>query len=49
MSAIYDPRESSAPARDEEVSRLRVPPHSVEAEQSAVSYTHLTLPTNREV
>ena len=25
MSAIYDPRESSAPARDEEVSRLRLP------------------------
>jgi replicative DNA helicase len=36
MSAIYDPRESSAPARDDEVSRLRVPPHSVEAEQSVL-------------
>jgi replicative DNA helicase len=36
MSAIYDPRESSAPPRDDEVSRLRVPPHSVEAEQSVL-------------
>jgi replicative DNA helicase len=35
MSAILDPRDS-APQRDDEVSRLRVPPHSVEAEQSVL-------------
>jgi hypothetical protein len=34
MSAIFDPRESDA--RDDEVARLRVPPHSVEAEQSVL-------------
>jgi len=35
MSAILDPRDSP-PVRDDEVSRLRVPPHSVEAEQSVL-------------
>jgi replicative DNA helicase len=35
MSAILDPRDSATPA-DAEVSRLRVPPHSVEAEQSVL-------------
>ncbi len=35
MSAIFDTRDSS-PHRDDEVSRLRVPPHSVEAEQSVL-------------
>ena len=35
MSAIFDSRES-APPREDEVSRLRVPPHSVEAEQSVL-------------
>ncbi|MDO9074762.1 MAG: replicative DNA helicase [Rubrivivax sp.] len=35
MSTLYDPR-NSAPPRDEEVARLRVPPHSVEAEQSVL-------------
>jgi replicative DNA helicase len=35
MSAILDPRDS-APQRDDEVTRLRVPPHSVEAEQSVL-------------
>ena len=35
MSAIFNPRESIGP-RDEEVARLRVPPHSVEAEQSVL-------------
>ena len=40
---------------DSALQALKVPPHSVEAEQSLlggllpVSYTHLTLPTNREV
>ncbi len=35
MSAILDPRDSAA-SHDAEVSRLRVPPHSVEAEQSVL-------------
>ncbi len=35
MSAVFSPRDSSAP-RDEEVARLRVPPHSIEAEQSVL-------------
>ncbi len=35
MSTVLDPRDSR-PFRDEEVSRLRVPPHSVEAEQSVL-------------
>jgi replicative DNA helicase len=35
MSAVLDPRDNKAP-RDEDVARLRVPPHSVEAEQSVL-------------
>ena len=35
MSTLLDPRDSSPP-RDDEVARLRVPPHSVEAEQSVL-------------
>ena len=35
MDKLSNPRES-APPRDEEVTRLRVPPHSVEAEQSVL-------------
>jgi replicative DNA helicase len=35
MSAIFDSRDAAHP-RDDEVSRLRVPPHSVEAEQSVL-------------
>jgi replicative DNA helicase len=35
MSAIFDTREPTL-SRDDEVSRLRVPPHSVEAEQSVL-------------
>ena len=35
MSAILNNRDSTAP-RDDEVARLRVPPHSVEAEQSVL-------------
>ena len=35
MSALVDPRETPT-QRDDEVSRLRVPPHSVEAEQSVL-------------
>ncbi len=35
MSALLDPRETTFP-RDDEVARLRVPPHSVEAEQSVL-------------
>jgi replicative DNA helicase len=34
MSALYDSRESAP--RDDEVARLRLPPHSVEAEQSVL-------------
>jgi replicative DNA helicase len=36
MSMLSDPRDSSATPRDDEVARLRVPPHSVEAEQSVL-------------
>ena len=36
MSAIFDPRDTQGAARDEDVARLRVPPHSVEAEQSVL-------------
>ena len=37
MSAVFPEHELSAPARaDDEVARLRVPPHSVEAEQSVL-------------
>ena len=35
MNAIFQPRDSTSP-RDEEVARLRTPPHSVEAEQSVL-------------
>ena len=35
MDKLSNPRES-APPRDDEVARLRVPPHSVEAEQSVL-------------
>jgi replicative DNA helicase len=35
MSATFDSRNAAGP-RDEEVARLRVPPHSVEAEQSVL-------------
>ena len=35
MSAVFSNRESNAP-RDDEVARLRVPPHSIEAEQSVL-------------
>jgi replicative DNA helicase len=35
MNAVFAPRESAFP-RDDEVARLRVPPHSVEAEQSVL-------------
>ena len=35
MSAVFSTRDSNAP-RDEEVARLRVPPHSIEAEQSVL-------------
>jgi len=35
MSAVFDPRDAASP-RDEDVARLRMPPHSVEAEQSVL-------------
>ena len=35
MSAVFSSRDNNAP-RDEEVARLRVPPHSIEAEQSVL-------------
>ena len=35
MSTVLDPRDNRLP-RDDEVARLRVPPHSVEAEQSVL-------------
>ncbi|MBX3633915.1 MAG: replicative DNA helicase [Rubrivivax sp.] len=35
MSALFEPRDA-APRRDDDVARLRVPPHSVEAEQSVL-------------
>ena len=36
MSALFDSRDSKGGPRDDEVARLRVPPHSVEAEQSVL-------------
>jgi replicative DNA helicase len=36
MATLFDPRDSAASPRDDEVARLRVPPHSVEAEQSVL-------------
>ena len=36
MDTVFDPRDSSTTNRDDEVARLRVPPHSVEAEQSVL-------------
>jgi replicative DNA helicase len=37
MSALYDPRDTAPPPpHDDEVARLRMPPHSVEAEQSVL-------------
>ena len=36
MSTLFDPRDPAAAPRDDEVARLRVPPHSVEAEQSVL-------------
>lgn len=36
MSKVYESPEPTAPARDDEVARLRVPPHSIEAEQSVL-------------
>jgi replicative DNA helicase len=35
MSAVFQPRDAAA-SRDDEVARLRVPPHSIEAEQSVL-------------
>lgn len=36
MSKVFEPAGSAAAARDDEVARLRVPPHSIEAEQSVL-------------
>jgi replicative DNA helicase len=36
MSTVFQPSESSAAPRDDEVARLRIPPHSIEAEQSVL-------------
>jgi replicative DNA helicase len=36
MAAVFNPREFPPAVRDEEVARLRVPPHSIEAEQSVL-------------
>ncbi len=36
MSKVFEPTERSAAPRDDEVARLRVPPHSIEAEQSVL-------------
>ena len=36
MNILMDPRDSRPALRDEDVARLRVPPHSVEAEQSVL-------------
>ena len=36
MSSVYDSPDSSARVRDDEVARLRIPPHSMEAEQSVL-------------
>ena len=35
MNAVFEPRDTASP-RDDEVARLRTPPHSVEAEQSVL-------------
>jgi len=35
MKAVFEPRDTASP-RDDEVARLRTPPHSVEAEQSVL-------------
>ena len=36
MPAIFDSSEHNSPSRDDEIARLRVPPNSVEAEQSVL-------------
>src|SRR3989454_7618288 len=36
MSKVFESPEHSSGARDDEVARLRVPPHSIEAEQSVL-------------
>ena len=36
MSAVFSARDHNAAPRDDEVARLRVPPHSIEAEQSVL-------------
>src|SRR2546426_12840524 len=36
MSKVFESPEHSSGARDDEVARLRVPPHSMEAEQSVL-------------
>jgi replicative DNA helicase len=36
MSAVFEPSQHSSGARDDEVARLRIPPHSIEAEQSVL-------------
>jgi replicative DNA helicase len=36
MPAVFPPRDVSSAPRDDEVARLRVPPHSIEAEQSVL-------------
>ena len=36
MTTLFDPRDPLTSPRDDEVARLRVPPHSVEAEQSVL-------------
>jgi len=36
MSSVFEQHDSAAQPRDDEVARLRVPPHSIEAEQSVL-------------
>ena len=36
MSALFEPRDAAPPRDDDDVARLRLPPHSVEAEQSVL-------------
>ena len=36
MTTLFDPRDAAPMPRDDDVARLRVPPHSVEAEQSVL-------------
>ena len=36
MSAVFDTRGATGAHRDEDIARLRIPPHSVEAEQSVL-------------